>query len=209
MAILDPDFSNLLQFFTLPAEIIGISLAYIEFAYPRLARKANVGYQRVISQSQRRNIFRLSSFVDQWKNGILIERSREDERYGLVYSRISLGFGFVFISVFVAFIVYALSVEILAGDYSSTLFLFSWLAVALLFFSLPSIAARLVPARPLGGIGLILAGLGVFGECDQMAVFMFESSDPASPMLFLIMVTILLCIAGWTHHWVTRDNMSL
>ena len=42
MAFFDPDISNGMQFVTLPAEIVGITLAFIEFRFPQLSQSLNI-----------------------------------------------------------------------------------------------------------------------------------------------------------------------
>lgn len=207
MGFFNQEAANVLQFLTLPAEILGLSLAFIEFRYPRVARKANIEYRRLLELGQRRNPLSISAFRDQWRHGILKEASKTDERYSLFYSRVSLIAGLIFVISMTGLIGYAIALNFI-GERSNELILSALVLILLITIGGPIVILKFLPGRPLGGIGLLLASAGVTGEGYQMAAYMVESANPLGYIALGATLVLFIGFLIMAVDWVRRDNIK-
>jgi len=111
--MLNSSLANYLQFFTLPAEIIGITLAYIEFGMPATAAKYNKSLLHFIEADRRESIFKPSGFKNAWLKGL--RQKDSTSRLPILQSRILMVSLFVLLALSYS-ILALLFIDILQGD---------------------------------------------------------------------------------------------
>lgn len=204
MRLLDATVANLFQFVTMPLEVIGLTMAYLEFRHPRVARKANQTYQKVLAWNQRSFPFSPGVLADAWRNGYPKGSARESiadavdhGRSGVMYSRmLLLVLGAMFVGAAAGFVNSRLQNLGMASLPGSFLIMAGWIGLLIAPHYLIQAAAGFIPGRPLGGIGILIASIGVLGEIYQLAVIMQDSEEKPA-VYILLAATILLIASAW------------
>ena len=173
--MLNSSLANYLQFFTLPAEIIGITLAYIEFGMPATAAKYNKSLLHFIEADRRESIFKPSGFKNAWLKGL--RQKDSTSRLPILQSRILMVSLFVLLALSYS-ILALLFIDILQGDAPpSGVAAFSSIAAVFFVSIFLCFSMALSKSKPLGGLSLGLASIGVFGEFYQTVSFVTDQAD--------------------------------
>lgn len=181
MELLNPTVANFLQFLTMPLEAIGLSMAFLEFRMPRLARKANKAYLRLLAWNEESFPFSPRVIVDSWRQGFPVQAvstsgGKRPDRLGVVYTRVLLvALYLIFLGAAAGFAAERFQDSGLAGLPLTLLSIVAASALMVAPHYLILAAGRFIPGRPLGGFGILMGGIGVVGEMYQLAVIVQES----------------------------------
>ncbi|MEQ8859320.1 MAG: hypothetical protein RIC56_11800 [Pseudomonadales bacterium] len=172
-----------LQFFTLPMEIIGFALALIEVRFPKAAQRLArfvAGLAEPIARIRASGNGGPGGAADQ-----LAEAALERSLKALLTRVITIGLVVVVIYFLVGLLIRASAGgatlgwavgEVIALAVTSVFVVVALVVVSLaVYFSVTAgsdFIQRFVAGRAVGTLGILIAGIGVLGECYQLATYM-------------------------------------
>jgi hypothetical protein len=177
------EMSNVLQMYTFPLEVVGLTLAAIEVRFPERAKRLAGLLEDIYSHFA-------GLETKKWHRNKPRPMDANPFRYVLLLTRYYLSphswadvwIGVAFAVVFGAMIgltIYspndALSLTWLSVQFWTTFISISFLFILVLFWSthkLAKITLNFVEGRAVGTLGIIIAGLGVLGEAYQFTALM-------------------------------------
>ena len=145
--MLSSETASLLQYFTLPVELIGFLLAFVEIRFPILARRLS-------------KVIVVSDASTQPINSTVFRRKILNRR---IPGRTSILTVLTFIGISIAIVIFNPPDWLIYGPGG----------VMFAFWAGHAFAARWVPGRAVGTVGLIMAGFGLAAELYQVLVQLY------------------------------------